>query len=278
MQKAGMDHRTVTASIGKKEAELIGKLSGTGKRVFGVSEAAKLLETEPGAVSDLVVSLTKKKKLLRIEKGRYILLPPSAWESGKYSEDAILIASQLVSPYYLSYWTALSFYGWTEQPSRTVFIATTKRKAPITLTGMRFQFVLLRENRYFGATSTWAENQKIEIASKEKAIVDGLDQPRYCGEIVEVVKGIWNGRAELDWDRVLEYALRMNNGAILKRLGFLLEVLEISKPSFLKEIKKHLTAGYVDLEPGAASQGKHNRTWRLRLNVLSENLTEWRYH
>jgi predicted transcriptional regulator of viral defense system len=143
---------------------------------------------------------------------------------------------------------------------------------------MRFQFVLLREKRFFGATSTWVENQKIEVASKEKAIVDGLDQPRYCGEIVEVVKGIWNGRSEIDWDKVLEYALRMNNGAILKRLGFLLEFLEIGKPTYLKEIKKHLTAGYVDLDPGSGSHGKHNRAWRLRINVRPENLTEWRHN
>lgn len=268
----------MTTTIGKSEAELIARLSSTGKRVFDVQEASELVGADPGSVSDMVVRLTKKKKLVRLEKGRYILLPPSAWESGRYSEDAILVASQLVNPYYISYWSALSFYGWTEQPSRTIFIATTKRKSAISAAGMRFQFVLLKEHRFFGAVSHWVENQKIQVASQEKAIVDGLDQPRYCGEIVEVVKGLWNGRNELDWDRVLEYGLRMNNGAILKRLGFLLETLKISRPSYFKKLKKHLTAGYVDLDPGASPHGRHNRAWRLRVNVAVENLTEWRRH
>lgn len=246
--------------------------------MFSVAEAAKLLHIPPGVASDLVVNLATKKKLIRIEKGRYILLPPEAWDSGSYSEDGILIASQLVSPYYLSYWTAISYYGWTEQPSRTLFVATTKKKTMIALSGMTIQFVSLKELRFFGFAPAWVNNQKVMIASKEKAIIDGLDQPRYCGEITEIVKGLWNGRKELDWDKVLQYGVRMNNGAILKRLGFLLQTLEIGKPSYLAKIKSLLTTGFAHLDPGGAPNGRYNRAWRIQVNVRPENLTEWRFH
>ncbi len=61
------------------------------------------------------------------------------------------------------------------------------------------------------------------MADREKTIVDGLDHPEHAGSIIEVRKALWRGRAELDFERLVDYSLRMKNRAIIKRLGFLLE-------------------------------------------------------
>ena len=266
------------AGIGPKEAELIANLSDKRIRVFSVAEAADLMKISRSIASDLVLRLLKKKKLIRIEKAKYLIVPPEAWKTGEYTEEGIIIASQLLTPYYISYWTALSFYGWTEQPSRTIFIATTKQKQTIEMQGTNFRFVRLSSERFFGFNEHWIGNQKVSVANKEKTIVDCLDQPRYCGEIVEAVKGLWNGRKELSFENIIEYARKMNNGAIIKRLGFLMDTLEIHKPKLRMKMKKNITSGYVALDPGSEVKGFHNKEWNLRINVNPDNLTEWRTH
>ena len=266
------------AGIGTKEAELIANLSDRRIRVFSVADAAEIMAITRSSASDLVLRLLRKKKLIRIEKARYLIVPPEAWKTGEYTEEGIIIASQILKPYYISYWTALSFYGWTEQPSRTIFIATTRPKKTIESQGTNFRFVRLRSERFFGFSEQWVGNQKVSVADKEKTIVDCLDQPRYCGETVEVVKGLWNGRHDLFFEKIIEYARKMNNGAIIKRLGFLMDTLEIHKPKLRKEMKKNMTSGYVALDPSSKMNGTHNKEWNLRINVNPDNLTEWRTH
>jgi predicted transcriptional regulator of viral defense system len=274
----GITEWDIMTGIGSKEAELIAYLSDKRKRVFSIAEAAEIMGISRTSASDLALRLLKKKKLIRIEKAKYLIVPPEAWKTGEYTEEGIILASQIVKPYYISYWTALSFYGWTEQPSRTIFIATTKSKKTIELQGTNFKFVRLRSNRFFGFNEQWVGNQKVSVADKEKTIVDCLDQPRYCGEIVEVVKGIWNGRQELSFEKIIEYARTMNNGAIIKRLGFLMDMLEIHKSKLRKEMMKNLTSGYVALDPDSKIKGTYNKEWNLSINVNVSNLTEWRTH
>ena len=267
------------AGISPREEEFIATIGSSGKRIFTVSEAAQLLNTSHAIVSKIIHRLTKKRKLQRIEKAKYLLIPPEAWKIGEYTEEGIIVASQLISPYYLSYWTALSFYGWTEQPSRTIFVATSKIKKTVVLLGMKIRFVKLNPNRFFGFEEHWVGNQKVVVADREKTIVDCLDQPRYCGEIVEVAKGLWNGRKDLNYAKLLDCSLRMKNGAIIKRLGYLLDVLEINKPKIRKELLKSKTPNLALLDPGQKrSTGIQNKEWNLKVNVNPNNLIEWRTH
>lgn len=265
--------------IGPKESKLIATVSAKGLKVFTVADIATLLDTSRGSASDLVLQLMAKKKVIRVEKGRYILIPPEAWTAGTYTEEGIVIASQLVKPYYLSYWTALSFYGWTEQPSKTIFIATTKLKRQLSVQGTGFKFIRLKPERFFGYTEQWVGTQKVAVAEKEKAIVDCLDQPRYAGEIVEIAKGLWNGRDDFKFPKIIEYALQMNNSTIFKRLGYLIEILGIGDPALINEIKKYITPGIKPLDPAKdVNSGEISRGWNLFVNVNPANLTEWKAH
>ncbi len=265
--------------IGPKEASLIAAVSGKGLRVFTVADVADMLNISRVSASDLVLRLLAKRKLLRIEKGKYLLIPPEAWATGEYTEEGIIIASQMVKPYYLSYWTALSFYGWTEQPSKTIFVATTKLKHPLSVQGITIKFIKLRPDRFFGFTEQWVGNQKMAVAEKEKAIVDCLDQPRYAGEIVEIAKGLWNGKDEFDYSKLIEYALKMKNGSIIKRLGYLMDILKVNQPKFRKELKRRISSGITALDPARdIKASKVSKEWNLYININPANLTEWKTH
>ena len=114
------------------------------------------------------------------------------------------------------------------------------------------------------------------MANRSMALIDCLDHPELCGGTVEVAKGLWHGRDEADWEQLADYAGRMGNGAIVKRLGYLLEALGVGPPDFREALRANLSAGYVALDPLSPPEGRHNARWRLLVNVDNATLTGWR--
>ena len=180
------------------------------------------------------------------------------------------------APYYISYWTALSHYGLTEQPTRTVYIATTKRRQPLSLHGVNYRFITLTQKKFFGHTRAWIGDKPMEMADHAKTIVDGLDHPELCGGIIEIAKGLWRGREEMDWKQLGAYSERMGNGAVIKRLGYLLDVMGLGPSDLRDRLQKKLSAGYAVLDPLSAREGTHNSRWRVYVNVSAQDLVAWR--
>ena len=210
-----------------------------------------------------------------------MIIPLEAGPEGLYTEHEFVIASFLVNPYALSYWSALNFHGLTEQIPRTVYISTTRRKGKREeeVFGITYKFVVLKKYKFFGITKIWIDNKQINMTDEEKTIVDCLDHPEYCGGIIEAAKGLWEGREDLDPEKISQYTERMNNTAIFKRLGFLSELLEIPwRKTFLGEWKKRISEGYSLLDPTMPKKGKYNSRWKLRINIESHELVEWRVH
>lgn len=271
---------TINRTLGARESRLLCSAAEKGFSVLTTDDAREIMGEEK--VLLLLSRLSKKRWLKRLEKGKYLILPLSAGPKGLYSEDGFVLASSLVSPYAIAYWSALNFYGYTEQIPSTVFVATTKRKKELEIEdlGLRFKFVTVVEKKFFGNKKRWIGDKQVIITDREKTIVDCLDHPEQCGGIVEATKGVWEGftQEELDPDRLTEYASRMGNRTVFKRLGFLAEILELPVGDFLELWKEKISTGYTLLSPLGLDRGEYNTRWNLRVNVDQNELTEWRFH
>jgi predicted transcriptional regulator of viral defense system len=64
----------------------------------------------------------------------------------------------------------------------------------------------------------------------------------------------------------------MGKGAVIRRLGYILELYEIGAPEDWELLRLHLTDTYVQLDPLLPPDGKFLRRWRLQLNVTPEEL------
>ena len=116
------------------------------------------------------------------------------------------------------------------------------------------------------------------IADLEKGLVDSLDHPEHCGGIGEVAKALataWEEH-EVNLERLTEYALRMRNRAIFKRLGYLVEHLSLQAGNFPERWRAVLSAGYARLDPSLPPCGPRSRRWRVQVNVPESELTGWR--
>jgi predicted transcriptional regulator of viral defense system len=125
--------------------------------------------------------LQQRGAIERIEKGKYLIIPLGA-EKGKYTLHEFVIGSLLVQPYSIAYWSALNYYGLTEQIPATVFIQTITRKFNINpkVFGIQYKIVKIKESKCFGIRKEWIEETQINITDKEKTIIDCLNLPQYA--------------------------------------------------------------------------------------------------
>jgi predicted transcriptional regulator of viral defense system len=79
-------------------------------------------------------------------------------------------------------------------------------------------------------------------------------------------------RQDVNVDRLVQYAKRIGVGAVVRRLGFLLETYEMAAAPVLDRLRNGLTSTYVRLDPVLPAEGKRLRRWRLQLNVDPDEL------
>jgi len=266
-----MTIKKIRKGLGKKSAYLLSKLSESNKNLFTVDDAVSILKEKKPSATKLLHDLTKNNWIRRISKGKYLILPLEAGAEPQFTEHEFIIASALFSPYYISYWSALNHYGLTEQVPKTVFIATTKQRNEKRINKLTFKFITLKSHKFFGLKTIKISGHSINIAEKEKVIIDCLDQPRNCGGIVEVIKAIDEAKKELSFAKLTAYAKKMKNSAILNRLGYILELLKI---------KADIQPGkyYVFLDPVSKKKGTYHKKWKIIENIPKEELLSWREH
>ncbi len=206
----------------------------------------------------LVARLKREGLVAEVEKGKYLLL---GLEPERALSNPLFIASHLVTPAYVSYWSALHFYGFTEQVPLTVFVATTKKKRPVSFQGFRFRFVTVHPSKFFGYRRETLDGLPFLIADEAKSIVDSLDQPRYAGGIVEVAGALRAALAVVEVSTLIEYANRMGSKSLGSRLGYLLAKLSHPSEGLIR------SAGPVKLDPARHREGHYDRRWRVVVNV-----------
>jgi len=165
----------------------------------------------------------------------------------------------------------------TEQTPLTVFVATTTRIRSRSIQHTRYKFVTLNRKKFFGFPSTSIGTHKVNISDAEKTLADALDRPEYCGGISEVAKALWNAKENASFDKIVTYATKMENSAILKRLGYLAERLDLGlKDSTLSRMTHNLSPGISPLDPRAPKRGSYLTRRNLLVNVPRKTLDEWK--
>lgn len=229
--------------------------------IFTVEDVLSTINIKKEVLWVILSRLEKQGWIERIEKGKYMIIPLGA-EKGKYTLNEFVIGSLLVNPYCIAYWSALHFYGLTEQIPNTVFIQTTarKKKQEAKVFGIKYRIVKVKDEKFFGIRKEWIEEIQINITDKEKTIIDCLDKPQYCGGVIEVAKALKN--ENIDTRKLLDYSQQIGNSGVIRRLGYLCDFLRVNIN--VPEVK---TRNYLSLDPTMPHKGPKNSRWRLTINL-----------
>jgi predicted transcriptional regulator of viral defense system len=256
-------------------AKLLMALYDSGQTTFTNADAVRITGLQPPLASSLLHKAAKRGLVSRLKRGLFAIVPPELGTSVEYSGNPYLVARYLVgsAPYYLSHASAMELHRMVTQPQFVVFVSSTKRIPNQTLHGTRFRFVLLKRANFFGTMKHWVTKQEpIEISDLERTIIDGLRQPEYCGGVTDIAKALWMRRADMNVQKLLDYATRLDIGSVKRRLGYLLELFGLGPEQQLQAFRKSLTATYVPLDPLLPREGPHLAKWRLQINISPEEL------
>jgi len=260
---------------------------------FTPSLLADLFSLDQRRVYRLVAQLKDKALIAEVEKGKYLLL---GLEPGRVLANPLFIASHLVAPAYVSYWSALHFYGFTEQTPLTTFVTTTKKKQPVTFQykdkqsgsahSFRFRFVTVKPRKFFGYRREMIGGLPVMVADEAKAIVDSLDLPNYAGGVGEIAKALRVAVDAVEVETLVRYANRMGDKSLGSRLGYLLETLGqlaegVALPPYILEGAASLpvvlerlirSASPVKLDVSGSRSGEIDPRWRVIVNVPERSL------
>lgn len=231
---------------------------------------AALPDSGPGAIRELLSDMTKRGLLMRLKGGVYAIIPYEQ-DAASYMPDWHLVAAHLVNnaDHYIAYYSALQLHNLITQPSLKEQIVVSKQQCPsvIDIRGVSFQFIYHNPRHFFGASHVWVDPfSKVICSDLEKTFIDCLFKPHYAGGIVEVAHSLYASRTKTDYEKLLGYATRFGSQAVMKRLGFLLEILGIGA-GIIPGLEKNITSSYVLLDTELPHTGKHLSRWSLQLNL-----------
>lgn len=266
---------TPLKTLGPQAANLVTMLHERSRAVFRLEDVRDITGLSDVSARSFVRKLVDRGVAARLKPGLYVLVPFELGRERKYPGNPLVVAREIMNgeDYYLSHATAMEIHGMTTQPQLVVMVTTPKPRRALTTLGVEFRFIRCRRRHLFGLTEHWVTKQeKVRVSDLERTVIDGLKQPEHCGGLTEVAKGLWMRRQDVNVDRLVQYARRSGVGAVVRRLGFLLETYEMAGPPDLDRLRKGLTATYVRLDPVLPAEGKRLRRWRLQLNVDPEEL------
>ncbi|MEO6705512.1 MAG: type IV toxin-antitoxin system AbiEi family antitoxin [Ginsengibacter sp.] len=265
-------HKTIST----QSAAVVKHFTGMKQPGFTLKEVNLLLDnSSTEAVKKLMRDMVNRGLLLRLKDGVYWIIPYEE-DVENYFPNWHLVAKYLTgnASYYIGYYSALEIHSLITQPSLVEQIVVDKQIKPsiLKIRDIKFQFIYHNKEHFFGAKKIWVDSfNKVSSSDLEKTFIDCLYKPDYGGGITEIAKALYKSKEKIDYEKLFDYCRKFNVQAVIKRLGLLLEILQIKNPIVDKLI--HLkTESYTLLEPSYEKKGKLISRWSIQQNIETEDI------
>ena len=247
----------------KRLAILLRSTSGT----IRINDAMMALDLDRTHAAKLLAGWHNQGVIRRIARGLYVPIQPSALGQSQVLDDPWVLVPELYDPGYIGGWSALEYWELTEQLFRSVCVLTSKRTkyGKAKYQGVEFFVKYTPRKCIFGTKTIWRDNTRMQVSDPYKTILDIVDDPYLGAGLQHVIDCLSEFKKthskKSDYERIIEYASLIGNGALFKKLGYLSELVGF-EGSFVDECAKRLTTGYAYLDKGAQDQ-KLITKWRL---------------
>lgn len=246
------------AGLGKLSRKRLSEVLRNAKGCISVSLVTETLRVSREQARLYLSSWTKNGWLRRVRRGLYFPVDMAASTSDESPLDPWVVASQIFSPCYIGGWSAAQHWDFTEQIFESTIIFTSRRlnQKEQSVAGLAFLIKKLSSDKMFGLKSVWKDQAKIEVSDPHKTIIDMLDDPSVGGGIRSVIDIFQQYLSSItcDLNILTEYAGKMKNKTIFKRLGFILSKIKPQEVRWITYCLEHLSEGNSQLDP--SSKGK----------------------
>jgi predicted transcriptional regulator of viral defense system len=250
--------------------------------IFTLDEVSSLPDnqrfTRP-QIRKLISKLAQSGWIEILKRGTYAVKSPL------YSGDIppFAIANALVHPMAISHWSALAQHGFsTQNPSMIQASTPVKVVTPEMRQGkayrprgrvswrafdLEFEFIYVKENRFWGFEKQWVNAwSQVNITDRERTVLDLIVRPDLFGGIRAASEIMEGALAQIDIDRLVDYAVRYDVGAVIKRLGWLLERMGADENRLLP-LQNYPVTGTVLLDSTQPRSEKNDLAWQINENL-----------
>jgi predicted transcriptional regulator of viral defense system len=231
----------------QKLADLV---AGAGD-VIEVSDAARILGLDRTPAAKALARWTSQGWLRRVRRGAYVPVTLDTMRSEQVLDDPWVLVPGLFTPAYIGGRSAAEHWDLTEQIFNDIVVVTAQfiRRRSERLHGAMFTLKHVQERKIFGTRAVWRRRTKVMVSDLPRTIVDLLDDPALGGGIQQIADCFAEYLKHKDRNDTLliEYAERLGNGAVFKRLGFLAGMHH--ETQLEEACRARLTKGNVKLDP-----------------------------
>lgn len=258
-------------SIGHEYRHKLAKVLQETKGIITPHLVSEILELSSQESGRILSRWNQQGWVKRIKHGVYIPIPVEDLTGNASIEDPWTVAMYLFSPGYIGGFSAIKHWDFSEQLFEiTVFFTSKKIKDKQTIIGSsRLQLKHIASYKIFGTKTVWRDNVKVLISDPSKTIVDLLDDPSLVGgmRILQDVFQEYKESEFFDFETLLSYSEKMQNKTIFKRLGFLLEYMQLDELAKENNLQNKISSGYSMFDP-TVKNTHFVRKWNLKVPAV----------
>ena len=217
-----------------------------------VEDAAASLDVSREAAAKTLWRWSQQGWFRHLKRGLYAPIPPDALLHEQVLPEPWILIPELFGPAYVGGWSAAEHWALTDQMFRSLLVYTAKDVRPReqTIQGASFVLKRIKPSNIFGLQPVWFGRVKVQVSDPHRTVVDMLDDPSRGGGIRHVSDCLssYLETEQADAHRLIDYAERLGNGAVFKRLGFLLSRMGADEKT-LEECRSRITTGNGKLDP-----------------------------
>ena len=253
-------------SLSKDEIYLISRAEFEKQKLITRAFTLKLFNDNK-KTDNILDKLTRKGRLLQIEKGKYFIVPIKApnqlWTPNEFITAKYWMGD---TPYYIGYFIMYNYWGFTDQVPQTIYVLNTEKSRSKTIGSVNFKAIKIIEEKYYGIKSIKIEGEEVIVSDKERTLVDLIYNPP--GSFENMKKIFEESIRKVNLEKFIKYLIKFPSKAVIKRAGYLLESFGYSDKQ-IQKLKNNLgnKKTYVVLNPEDQSRkGKINKNWKLIIN------------
>lgn len=255
-----------TPHLPRGRAQLVQVLFAAGD-VIHILDVANALQLDRTAASQRLSRWAEQGWLRRVGRGAYVAASIDTLGSERVLDDPWILVPALFSPAYIGGRTAAEHWDLTEQIFNDIVVMTVQsvRNKRQERQGAVLSLKHIDERKLFGTKEIWRHQSRVPVSDVHRTVIDMLDDPAIGGGIQHVNDCLANylRRSDRDDEKLIEYAVRLGNGAVFKRLGFLAERMS-NGDGIAHHCRQHISGGHAKLDPAQDGEKVATR-WRLRV-------------
>lgn len=254
--------------IGKLSRQRLSDVTRHSKGCLKASDVVDCLQVSKSKARGMLAYWAKGGWLQRIRPGLYLPVEMAAESAQDIVIDPWVVATQVFPTCYIGGWSACEYWGFTDQIFNNVIVLTSKRVNGKEQFADSIKFFLKRQDlsKQFGLKTVWKESIRVHVSDPHKTIIDILDDPILAGGIRSSSDMLEKYLQSEYFNAALlmEYAAKMKNKTIFKRLGYLVSIFKSDETALIDQCRINISQGISQIDPSSKGH-RLIKKWRLWL-------------